>query len=489
VKLATLCSGIGAPEVAAKRLGWECLWSSEIEPFSSAVLAHHHPESVNHGDLTKLCGGDLEKPDVIVFGSPCQSFSVAGKRAGLDDPRGDITLECLRIVGELLPEWIVWENVPGVLSIDGGRTFGAVLGILGKLGYGFAYRILDAQFFGVPQRRRRVFVVGHLGGWRSAAAVLFERESLCGHPPPRREKGEDIAGTIKGGSGERGYPDPSDGNGGGLIAQPLRAKANMVHREDMDTLIAHPLRAEGFDASEDGTGRGTPLVLAHGQGNAEVGEDIGTTLSCNHEAPIVFDPNQVTSPGNYSNPKRGDPCHPLVSAAPPMMAFTQNTREEVRDLKDVAGAISSEPGTHQTTYVASGFLPTQGAGAGAGTIGYEKELGPTLRSGCDQYGVHIAPSLTASNDPSRSPQSQEITQQVDAVYLASMSVRRLTPRECCRLQGFPDDYSLIQYKNKPAADGPRYKALGNSMAVPVMEWILRRIGMITCPHHIGEREG
>ena len=300
VRASTLCSGIGAPEVAAKRLGWECLWASEIEPFPSAVLAHHHPESVNHGDLTKLHGGDLERPDVLVFGSPCQSFSVAGKRVGLDDPRGDITLECLRIVGELLPEWIVWENVPGVLSIDGGRTFGTILGIVGQLGYGFAYRILDAQFFGVPQRRRRVFLVGHLGDWRRAAAVLFERESLRGDSPPSREKGERVAGTVKGGSGERGYPDPSDRNGGGLIAHSLTRR---------------------YDSSEDGCGRGVPLVLAHGQGNAEIGEDIGTTLNCNHEAPIIFDPNQMTSPGNYSNPKAGDPCHPLVSAAPPLMVL------------------------------------------------------------------------------------------------------------------------------------------------------------------------
>lgn len=209
--------------------------------------------------------------------------------------------------------------------------------------------------------------------------------------------------------------------------------------------------------------------------------------------PIVFDPNQVTSPGNYSNPKEGDPCHPLVSAAPPLMAFsimpmnsgkdykaretdvaqplmtapvggdqggdfivapppvafTQNTREEVRDLKDCAGACSSEPRTHQTTYVAF----SAGNSAKARSIGLEEEMSPPLKAA--ESGLNQVP-----------------------VMQSGMSVRRLTPRECCRLQGFPDDYTLIPYKGKPAADGPRYRALGNSMAVPVVECILRRIGMM-----------
>src|SRR6185369_2366558 len=141
---------------------------------------------------------------LVVFGSPCQSFSVAGKRLGLDDPRGNMALVGLRVVGRIRPRWVVWENVPGVLSSADGRDFGAFLGGLAELGYGFAYRVLDAQHFGVPQRRRRVFVVGYLGDWRRAAAVLFERESLQGHPAPSREARQRIAATITAGVANSG---------------------------------------------------------------------------------------------------------------------------------------------------------------------------------------------------------------------------------------------------------------------------------------------
>ena len=156
--------------------------------------------------------------DLLAGGTPCQSFSVAGKRTGLDDPRGNLTIEFARLAGRLRPLWLVWENVPGVLSIDDGRTFGAFLGMLVELGYGIAYRILDAQYFGVPQRRRRVFVVGHSGDWRAAAAVLLERSSLSGYPPPRREARKDLAPSLSArthGGGGLGTDFDLDG---GLIA-------------------------------------------------------------------------------------------------------------------------------------------------------------------------------------------------------------------------------------------------------------------------------
>ncbi|MEK9724885.1 MAG: DNA (cytosine-5-)-methyltransferase, partial [Rhodospirillaceae bacterium] len=169
----SICSGIEAATVAWEPLGWKPAWFAEIERFPAAVLAHHHPDVPNLGDFTKIdqSAGPI---DLLVGGTPCQSFSIAGKRLGLDDPRGNLTLEWLRLVQRLSPRWLVGENVPGVLSDDGGRTFGAILGTLAELGYGFAYRILDASHFGVPQRRRRVFLVGCLGDWRRAAAVLFE---------------------------------------------------------------------------------------------------------------------------------------------------------------------------------------------------------------------------------------------------------------------------------------------------------------------------
>jgi DNA (cytosine-5)-methyltransferase 1 len=188
----SLCDGIGAVHVAWQPLGWRCLWTSEIEAFPIAVVEHHW-KLPNLGDMTKIDGKkaveQYGQPDLVCGGTPCQSFSVAGLRKGMADPRGNLALVFLRLVDTLRPRWVVWENVPGVLSSGQGRDFGSFLGALGQFGYGFAYRVLDAQFFGVPQRRRRVFVVGCLGDWRRAAAVLFERESLSGNPAPSREAG------------------------------------------------------------------------------------------------------------------------------------------------------------------------------------------------------------------------------------------------------------------------------------------------------------
>ncbi|HEY8355174.1 MAG TPA: DNA cytosine methyltransferase, partial [Methylophilaceae bacterium] len=187
----SVCSGIEAATCAWHPLGWTPVGFSEIEKFPAAVLAYHYPKVPNLGDMTRYqeWPDDLA-PDLLVGGTPCQSFSVAGLRKGLDDPRGNLMLTFGAIAAKYRPEWLVWENVPGVLSSNGGRDFGTFLGMLAELGYGFAYRVLDAQYFGVAQRRRRVFVVGHLGDWRRASAVLFERHSLSGHPAPRREAGE-----------------------------------------------------------------------------------------------------------------------------------------------------------------------------------------------------------------------------------------------------------------------------------------------------------
>ena len=228
----SVCSGIEAASVAWQPLGWEPAMFAEIDPFCCWLLRSRYRASrpqhmpspydapdrneakrraaairnivalpadgdvINAGDFTKIGAEDVGTIDLLAGGTPCQSFSVAGKRAGLDDPRGNLTIEFARLADRLRPTWLVWENVPGVLSIDDGRTFGAFLGMLVQLGYGLTWRVLDAQFFGVPQRRRRVFVVGHLGNWRASAAVLFEFAGLSGYPPPRRETRKDLAPTL-----------------------------------------------------------------------------------------------------------------------------------------------------------------------------------------------------------------------------------------------------------------------------------------------------
>jgi site-specific DNA-cytosine methylase len=204
----SVCSGIEAASMAWEPLGWQPAAFAEVEKFPSAVLAHHWPQVPNMGDMNNHEQWDLPAIDVLVGGTPCQSFSVAGLRKGLRDPRGGLMLTFLEIAQRRRPRWIVWENVPGVLSSHGGRDFGAFLGALGALGYGWAYRVLDAQWFGVAQRRRRVFVIANLGDGAAPAKVLFESESVRRNPAPSREAGERTAADAAGGVG--------DGRGGGV---------------------------------------------------------------------------------------------------------------------------------------------------------------------------------------------------------------------------------------------------------------------------------
>jgi len=316
-------------------MGWTPAWFSEIEPFPSAVLAHHYPNVPNLGDMTKFQEWPDEPVDLLVGGTPCQSFSVAGLRKGLADPRGNLMHTFLAIAQRQRPRWIVWENVPGVLSSNGGRDFGTFLGALGELGYGFAYRVLDAQWFGVAQRRRRVFVVGYLGDWKRAAAVLFKREGVRRDTPPSREARKGTAANVEG-----------------------------------SVELCGPLNARDYkDPGTDGMNRNSAKMVPVAQ-------------------PIPYDFFQITAPVNRQSRSPGDPCHTLA--------------------RDNAA-----------------------------------------------HATILQPAQTA------------------------MQVRRLTPVECERLQGFPNGYTNIPWRKKPEApDGPRYKALGNSMAVPCMAWIGKRIAMV-----------
>jgi DNA (cytosine-5)-methyltransferase 1 len=396
MKVRSFCSGIGAPEVAWKRLGWRGLSTCEIEPQPAAVLAHHHPEAIALGDMTTCMERmDDQYADVFVAGTPCQSFSVAGLRKGMADPRGNLALVFLGLVDRRRPEWVVWENVPGVLSSGGGRDFGAFLGALAELGYGFAYRVLDAQFVrvdsharAVPQRRERVFVVGHLGDWRRAAAVLLERESLCGHPAPGRSAGEGVAGTLDSRSTAGGFSGTDGACAGHIVSPSVTSKwakgSGGPSGDECQNLVAHTLRGEGHDASEDGTGRGVPLV---------------------------FDQVNITSKANRSRVEPGMPC-PTLHSLPMTIAFNWQS-------------------------------------------GGTKAMLSPRETHTDSLTCHQTPAVQTR-----------------------MGVRRLTPTECERLQGFPDGYTQVPYRGKPMADGPRYKMIGNSMAVNVMSWIGQRIQMV-----------
>ncbi len=183
--------------MAWHHMDWEPAFFSEIDAFPTAVLQHHYPDVPCHGDFTTIKEDEYGPIDLLVGGTPCQSFSIAGLRGGMDDERGNLALEFIRLAQRKRPQWLVWENVPGVLSSNGGRDFGSFLGALAEIGYGFAYRVLDAQYFGVAQRRRRVFVVGYLGDWRRAAAVLFERESLSGILRRAEKRGKKLPPLLR----------------------------------------------------------------------------------------------------------------------------------------------------------------------------------------------------------------------------------------------------------------------------------------------------
>jgi DNA (cytosine-5)-methyltransferase 1 len=333
VRYLSVCSGIEAASVAWEPLGWTPVAFAEIEKFPSKVLAHHYPGVANLGDMTRFREWDIERGavDVLVGGTPCQSFSVAGLRKGLDDPRGNLALTFIAMVDHYRPEWVIWENVPGVLSSSGGRDFGSFLGALGQLGYGFAYRVLDAQYFGVPQRRRRVFVVAHSSGdSRRAAEILFEPESLRGDSPKTQSQEE---GRFWNGS---------------TITQTLDA------------------------------------VLHKGQ--------------------MMPEKNRF----------------PVVTTGELSFSHTNVTSTEIA-----------------------------------------------------QYVTLITPSAIVLDHIKKMNMS---TVKTKTASLLPVGLRKLTPTECERLQGFPDGYTDIM-PNTP--DSPRYKALGNSMAVPVMRWIGSRIALAT----------
>ena len=460
MKYGSVCSGVEAASVAWHPLGWEPQWFSEIEKFPSAVLANHYPDVPNFGDMTKFKEWPNDRSiDLLVGGTPCQSFSVAGLRKGLDDPRGNLMLTYLAIAERYRPRWLVWENVPGVLSSNKGRDFGTFLGALGKLNYGFASRVLDAQYFGVAQRRKRVFVVGYLGDWRPAAAVLFERESLSGNTAPRRTPGKSIAPTVTQGppfsrTGNerveceaivpvssthrmRGFGDyASDGSASALKARDYK---------DATDLIAFPAEMSGTQSAST-TELSPALAVTH---------TTAVAIGWSEELNALEDLQPTIQRGGAGGRHEG------VFVPPTAVAWSIMPMNSGKDYKA------------RVTDVAQPLMA--GGPVGGNQGGDFVQSTPAVAIGIDHdHNAAVELMGPLIRGPQGSPRN--------AVMLSS-AVRRLTPTECERLQGFPDGYTQIPWRNKSAEDcpdGPRYKAMGNSMAVPVMRWIGERINQLEC---------
>ena len=432
MKYLSVCSGIEAATVAWHPLGWQAVAFGEIEKFPSQVLEHHYPDTPNWGDMTKFKEWPDADVNVFVGGTPCQSFSVAGLRKGLDDPRGNLMLTYLAIAARYRPQWLVWENVPGVLSSNGGLDFASLLRGMGELGYGFAYRILDAQYFGVAQRRRRVFVVGYLGNWRPAAAVLFERHSLSGHPAPSREKRQSAAANAREGFNSS-IPEVMctlRASGAGFDRPNNAVTEHETYIPVMHSELCPSLKArDAKGPSSDGDGDGDGAILV----------------------PMVQPSYGI--PGNWIGRKPengGNATEPMYDIAPCLTKADQHGVAQPI-------AFSGQMSVPQTDVDMTQTLQAKNPMAVAQPIGTDIYNGAIT-------GDVAVPLTNRSDGTGTGP-----------TVMQAMAVRRLTPKECERLQGFPDNYTDIKTNGKATPDGPRYKALGNSMAVPVMAWIGKRI--------------
>lgn len=507
LRFLSVCSGIEAASVAWHPLGWRAVAFSEIEKFPSAVLAHHYPDVPNLGDFTKIDTKTLGRVDILAGGTPCQAFSVAGLRKGLDDARGNLTLKFVELAHELADgnglRNVVWENVVGVLS-DKGNAFGCFLAglvgadtavhppsrgkwpthgmVAGPKGRA-AWAVKDAQYFGVAQRRRRVLVVADFGNGADPAAVLFEPESVCRNSPPSREAGKGVAPTISArtkGAGGLGTDFDLDGGlietvatldahygrlggasgqdanhghshllpvayGGNRQSGPLDvATAVSAHggpygRLDFESetfitqaigvtgTTTHALTAEGADASADGTGRGTPVIAFQSKASA----------------------SQSMNPGDISptlDKGKGDGIAVTVA------------------IRGRDGGATAELGGD----VATALRASQGGGDKPHVLAFDTTQVTSKTNGSNpKDGAPCHPLSAGAHAP--------------AISISSV-VRRLTPVECERLQGFPDDYTNIPWRGKPTSpDGPRYKALGNSWAVPKFVWLGKRIAALMPP--------
>lgn len=424
MKVGSLFSGVGGFDLGFERAGFEVAYQVEFDKHAQAVLKRHWPNTPLFEDVRNVTATELPAVDVLVGGFPCQDLSVAGRRAGLAGARSGLFYEFARIIEETGPEWVVIENVPGLLSSRGGRDMGAVLGTLSELGYGWAYRVLDSQYFGVPQRRRRVFIVGRAGARsRSCAEVLFEPDSVLGNPPPSRTPGQEVAGSLGGGAGNRGWCNDLDRSGAFVAAAPTH--------DVSPTLIGAPGRGYRSDDGSDAYVLASPLTASAGHHG--------------HSSPRGGGAYVLSERG-----REGGSATEIEWELSPALRGADGGSSRSNRIARVASPLTASAGHH-------GHSSPRGDGsdnlviAGAQALSYT----PAETTGTMTANWYKGPGNTQV--------------EMGCIQPISGIVRRLTPKECERLQGFPDDWTAGQ------ADSHRYRQMGNAVSVPVGSWIAARI--------------
>ena len=448
MKYGSVCSGIEAATVAWHSLGWQPAWFSEIEPFPCKVLKYRFPEVPNLGDMTKLINHKIyndEPINLLVGGTPCQSFSIAGLRGGLSDQRGNLALEFCRILIAKQPQWFVWENVPGVFSSSGGADFEAILAAFLECGYSCAWRVLDAQYYGVPQRRRRVFVVGYLGNdWRPPYAVLFERKSLQRNFETGAKKRQRTAG-----------------------------KTELYSNKPVPTLTRQYSEQSGQD--DDITLNVTDTIAFRMGGFGEYTPDkqCGTLKKRDHKdnTDLIIQSFGIDSDKNGYLETMGTLISKKSGGDQQAVTYTIQTSQTSANGSNISEGIAAISKNDKPAVVAF-------AGQNSACRSMQvSNISPTIEKNKIHSIVYDTTQITSPANRSNPKEElcHTLTKGAHAPLLAQPIARRLTPLECERLQGFPDNWTNIP----GAKDRPRYAAIGNSMAVPVMYWIGKRIQMVT----------
>ena len=519
----SVCSGIEALSVATEEMGWQPVAFAEVAPFPSAVLAHHYPAVPNLGDITQYESWTLSGPiRLLCGGTPCQAFSQAGDREGITDARGNLCLTFCNIADKWDPEWTWWENVPGVLNMPD-NSFGCMVGKLSGHGHAIqppggrwpdagivsgpkrtiAWRVLDAQYFGLAQRRRRVLVIAVRGhnNWRSAAALFPVGDgvrwdpktcesarsritagalrSTDGGSDPNHAAARHIVGTLQSRSGGQGFRGSADDAGAGHI---IAAAFSGANRDIANCITAREGKGADSDATTTLIVQGFHAAGQYGFTMSQVAPPIAATDGGGAGVPciIAFEPRERGDDGRgYGRapsvsfnvaPTLNTVKTPCIAIAAPVTTRPYSDRGAADESKLVAVSFRSEMGGNDGGIYTDGTTATLTTG-GPPAMAFRHltsptdtgvpqiEMAPTLRA-ADKTGLCVAyANGSFAGHPER----------------PAYGVRRLMPVECARLQGFPDTYLDVPYRGKAAADGPKYEALGNSMAVNCMRWLARRI--------------